>query len=551
MINNNLKLERIINNTALKKHEWCEVPLQKKIFYLQSAQNRLAEKSDEWTNLSKQAKHLNDSISGQECLSGPAIIMRQLGFLKKALHENGMPKPKKITQRKNGQYVLQVMPTSMSDTVLWSGFKAEVWVQKNKLPTQGHIYQHKKNVTPGLSLVLGAGNVSSIAPLDAIHKLYQEGRVCIVKLNPVCDYLYQILNEVFFDLIHDGFLAFVTGDSSVGSALCAHDLIDDIHITGSHHTHDLIVWGDPNSQETKIRKKENKPLLTKPITSELGCVTPALIVPGNWGDKDLKFQAKQIASALENNASFNCNAIKVIVTSKNWPQRESFLNYLREELKALPPRYAYYPGAFNRYQEFLKNYPHSEILGAQKTDCIPWTFIPNLSENKIEYALQNEAFCGILAEVSLDCCDTKDFLLKAAPFCHQKIWGTLSCCVFIDPKTEKSYAHEFENLIESLHYGSIAINCWSALSFALGSTTWGAYPGNTLQNVGSGMGMVKNGFMIDYPEKSIITAPFSIWPTPAWFYDKKNTATLSKNLVTYEYKKNFFNLFKLIISSIK
>lgn len=550
MLNNNLKLEQIINNTSLKKYDWCAVPLQKKIFYLQSAQNRLAEKADEWTKLSAQAKHLDISNAGQESLSGPAIIMRQLSFLKQALNENGRPKSKKITQRKNGQYVLQVMPTSISDHILWSGFKAEVWVEKNKLPTQGYIYQNKKNTTPKLSLILGAGNVSSIAPLDAIHKLYQEGKVCIVKLNPVCDYLYTILNEVFFELIHDGFLAFITGDSSVGSALCSHQLVDEIHITGSHHTHDFIVWGNPTSKETEIRKKENRPLLNKPITSELGCVTPALIVPGNWKDRDLKFQAKQIASALENNASFNCNAIKVLVTSKNWPQRDLFLNYLREELKALPPRYAYYPGAFKRYQEFLQNYPNSEILGVQKPDCIPWTFISNLSENKTEYALQNEAFCGVLAEVPLDCKDTKDFLLNAASFCHQKVWGTLSCCVFIDPKTQKSYSHEFENLIESLHYGSVAINCWSALSFALGSTTWGAYPGNTLQNVGSGMGSVKNGFMINFPEKSVITAPFSIWPKPAWFYDNKKMRKIAKNLIAYEHKKSALNLLKLIMSSI-
>lgn len=44
-----------------------------------------------------------------------------------------------------------------------------------------------------LALVLGAGNVASIAPLDVLHKLFIENQVCLLKLNPVNDYLHDLL----------------------------------------------------------------------------------------------------------------------------------------------------------------------------------------------------------------------------------------------------------------------------------------------------------------------------------------------------------------------
>ena len=39
--------------------------------------------------------------------------------------------------------------------------------------------------TRGTALVLGAGNIFSIAPLDTIYQLYAENRVAVLKLNPV------------------------------------------------------------------------------------------------------------------------------------------------------------------------------------------------------------------------------------------------------------------------------------------------------------------------------------------------------------------------------
>jgi hypothetical protein len=551
----NLKLENVLKILSQNKQKWVKLDIQKKISYLEIAMENLLRESKQWSEISARAKAdqfkndlINNDLIGQEILIGPAIVMRQMRLYIQALQANGKPKAMKIYEKENSQFVAKVMPENFKESIIWRGFQAEVWIQKGKNPSQGFCYQ-KLNTIPSFCLILGAGNVSSIVPLDVLYKLYVEGKICIVKLNPVNEYLLEVFNRVFSDLIQDGFLSFVTGDNDVGKWLSKHELIDDIHITGSHETHDKIVWGSGSFEE--IQEKKSKGMLScqKNITSELGCVSPVIIVPGVWSDSDLLFQARQIASAIGNNASFNCNAVKVIITCKGWQQRDLFLDNLRKELKALPPRRAYYPGAWDRYHCFLNQYKNSEILGENKEGCIPWTLITNISDNT--YAFEKEAFCGVVTETSLLSDTVPEFINKAVEFCNDKIWGTLSCSLLVDPLTESIHENEIEKAIELLRYGSIGINCWAALSYAFASTTWGAYPGSSLNEIQSGIGIVHNGFLFDYPEKSVVRAPFRIWPNPAWFYTNKNTIGIGRCLVQYEYSQSTKDFMKLIFAALK
>ena len=131
-----------------------------------------------------------------------------------------------------------------------------------------------------IALVLGAGNIASIAPLDVLYKLYAEGRVCMLKMNPVNDYLGPIFEDIFADLARAGFVRFAYGGADVGEYLTHHDGVDEIHITGSARTHDAIVFG--TGEEGRTRKASGQPLTTKRMTSELGNVSPTIVVPGPW-----------------------------------------------------------------------------------------------------------------------------------------------------------------------------------------------------------------------------------------------------------------------------
>ncbi|MCH7652634.1 MAG: hypothetical protein IIB14_03040 [Chloroflexi bacterium] len=105
-----------------------------------------------------------------------------------------------------------------------------------EIPTEGKV-----------ALVLAAGNVPSIGSLDTIHKLFFEDQVVLLKFNPVNEYVAPFQEEVFEEFIRDGFLRTAYGGGEVGAYLCQHDGIDEVHITGSNITHDIIVYG-PNER---------------------------------------------------------------------------------------------------------------------------------------------------------------------------------------------------------------------------------------------------------------------------------------------------------------
>jgi len=225
------------------------------------------------------------------------------------------------------------------------------WDERAARERQAAFYQ-RRDPEGGLSLILGAGNVASIPPMDALYKMFVDGNVCILKMTRSTSTLGPIFERAFTPFIDRDYLRVTYGAGDVGKYLSEHPDVDDIHITGSNFTHDLIVWGPPGPERDR-RIAENDPVLKKTITSELGNVSPVAIVPGPYTDAELWFVASNVASMVQNNGSFNCNAAKVIIVGEKWPQREAFRVLLRKAFSEMPLRKAYYPGAKDRYTKLL------------------------------------------------------------------------------------------------------------------------------------------------------------------------------------------------------
>jgi acyl-CoA reductase-like NAD-dependent aldehyde dehydrogenase len=544
------EIDRAITSLCSHREQWEQTTIPQRLVYLQDCLDRTLIVAEDWTNAACEAKGIDPQspLAGEELMAGAIATVRNLRLLMTTLQANGQLEPPKITRREDGQFIIQVLPANPIERLLYLGYRGEVWLEPGTLPTQGQIY--REPTAAKVALILGAGNVSAIVAMDALSKLFSENRVVIVKMNPVNAYVGKYIAQAFEPLITAGFLSIVYGGADVGEYLCQHPQIDEIHITGSHRTHDAIVWGT-NPIEQQDRQTTNNPRITKPITSELGCVTPILVVPGKWSQSDLTFQARQVAGTIAHNASFNCASGQVLVTASGWAQRAEFLAAIRQELAAIPPRQAYYPGAQERYRSFIDRYPQAELLGAQTPEIVPWTLIPNVPPVAGEYALTEEAFCGILAEVEIESLSAPDFLAKAVKFANESIWGTLSCTVLIDPKTQKKYHQEFDMAIANLQYGAIGVNIWSAMLFYFGSTTWGAYPGNTLADVGSGIGFVHNSYLFDRPQKSVVYAPFRIFPTPPWFANHKNLLGMARKLLKFEAYPTWQNLPGLVMAALR
>ena len=556
-------VDAAIDRLYAKKDAWLAVALADRAKLLDRCIESIVAVSGRWAEVGARIKGLaaEDVLAGEEWLAGIMPTVRNARLLAEALREGGARKPPLVRTRPDGQVVARVHPATLMERLMFTGVTADVWIEKGKLPTQGAIYRAKKEGKDEragrVCLVLGGGNVSSIPPMDVLYKLFVEDEVVLLKMNPVNEALGPILEEALRPLVDEGVLAVVSGGAEVGGHAAQHPKIGALHVTGSDRTYDAIVWGsDP--EERARRKQTGAKANERSFTAELGCVTPVLIVPGPWSASDIRFQARHVASMVTQNASFNCNAGKVIVTARGWLQREAFLDALHDELRKARPRKAYYPGAVERHREFLKQYPEAMVLGAVPTDApeevVPWTAIPDVPADAGGYALTNEAFCGVVAEVTLDLAENeggilrerghggpsaKRFLEEAVKFANERCWGTLSCCLLVHPVVEEDHADEVSKAVADLRYGGIGINVWPGVIYGLVTPSWGAYPGHRAEDIQSGAGVVHNAYMFDHPEKSVVRAPFRIRPTPAWFSDHKNLRELGQRLVAFEAKPSW------------
>ena len=544
-------VDAAVARVAAQSDAWLKTDVAERLKLLSACLSGVAEAAPGWVRDVCAVKGLSpdDTLAGEEWMSGPVTTARNIRLLIRALEAGGQRKPASITTRPSGQLVARVVPSDTTEKIMLAGITADVWIEPGKPASQGKIYREPKG-HGAVALVLGAGNVSSIPAMDALYKLFAEDEVVVLKMNPVNEVAGPHLAQAFKTLIDAGFLAIVYGGAEVGAHLAEHPQIDTLHVTGSDRTYDAIVWGrDPEEQAR--RKAENHPRNARPFTAELGCVTPALIVPGDWNEADLEFQARHVASMVAQNASFNCNAAKVLVTARGWNLRERFLERVHASLARASARKAYYPGAEARYSAFLAKYPNAKVVGTPGEGVVPWTIIPEVPPVAGEYALSNEAFCGVLAEVSLDANGPEEFLRAAVDFANDKCWGTLSCMLLIDDGTQKRYAEAVDRAIEELRYGGIAINLWAGVIYGLCSPTWGAFPGHPPTDIRSGSGVVHNAFLFDHPQKSVVRAPFRLRPTPPWFHDNKNLRNLGEALMREETDPGWLNLLTVALASFK
>src|SRR2546421_441596 len=144
--------------------------------------------------------------------------------------------PSPLTAGADGRVIARVFPVSVYDRLLSPGITGEVWMPPGRsadevLASQAWAYQEPRP-EPVVELVLGAGNIASLAPRDVLYSMFVENRVAVLKCNPVNDYLAPHLERAFAALIEHGVLRIVKGDAAVGAYLVNHPQVGHVHITG-------------------------------------------------------------------------------------------------------------------------------------------------------------------------------------------------------------------------------------------------------------------------------------------------------------------------------
>lgn len=555
------RLDRALADLSAAKESWARLPLARKIDYARVLRDGVQRVAAGGVDAALEAKGIDPRSprAGEEWIGGPYVTSRVLRLLIDSLdrlrRRGGLQiPPSRLRVRGDKRLAVEVFPHDVYDRALYAGFRAEVWMQpgvdRSNLGDHVASFYRRPHPAGGVALVLGAGNVASIGPLDVIHKLFVEGRVAILKLNPVNDYLGPFIEDAFGELIHDGYVRVAYGGAEVGSYLVNHPAVDEIHITGGAATHDAIVYGP--GPEGARRRAAGEPLLAKRITSELGNVSPVILVPGRWSNAELEFHAESLATQMVQNGGFNCNAVRVILTHRDWPQRDAFLDHLRRVLASLPPRRAYYPGAAERRERFLAAYPDAEEIGPAGEDLdLQPVLATGLDPDSCEpLAFREEAFCAFSAEATLAANGAEDFLRRAVDFANERLYGTLNASVVCRPSTRKRLGPSFDRAVADLRYGTVGVNQWPALGYGIGSTPWGAFPGHTLDDIQSGIGTVHNTFLFDRPEKTVIDAPFTVWPRPPWFVTHRGGARLAERLTRFEAHPGPVELARVLLAAV-
>ncbi|MYR44791.1 aldehyde dehydrogenase family protein [Streptomyces sp. SID5910] len=493
---------------------WTATPLAERIGLLERMLPRIGDEAPGMVAGSARAKGYDAGAdwAAEDWVTAPWALAQTVGaylHVLRRLAAGKDPLPGEAVRSRDGRTVVDVFPATPTDHLLLNGFTAEVWTLPGTTPEQARARAAGEyRGRPGeaaVALVLGAGNVPAITPLDVLHKLYAEGQVVLAKMNPVNAHLRPHFEKVFTEFVERGWVRFVDGGAAEGAYLTAHEDVGAIHVTGSERTHDAIVWGTGTRGEE--RRRADTPLNDKPFTSELGGVSPCIVAPGPWSAADFRFQAEHIVTSKLNNSGHNCVATQVLLVPRHWDGTERLLAEIRRVLGELPPRDDYYPGAADRLDAVLRAHPGAEIHG----DGTGRLLVPDVTAPD-DPLLTDEVFASALGVVRLPGEDAPAFLRAATEFANDRLPGTLGATLLVHPRTERDHRAAVDEAVAALRYGTLGVNCWSAFGFLLGYTPWGAYPGHTRRDIGSGVGFVHNAYLLEDVEKTVLRAPFAPFP---------------------------------------
>lgn len=560
-------IETAIEDLHGGARSWALLTLGQRVTLLRSVRRAVAASARAWAQTAAMSKGLSAQhpLRGEEWLSGPygtlGAIDAYIDTLSKLAAGHTPLEGVTVSRAPGDRTRVHAFPLTGIDRFLLSGFSGEVWLEPGITPgtarAKAGLAQRTPGVSGGIGLVLGAGNVTSIPVLDVLYELLAHNRVALLKVNPTQDAMVPVYERAFAPLIGAGFLRIVKGAGDVGAYLTAHDAFAHVHITGSAPTFDAIVWG--TGKDATRRRTEERPQLTTPITAELGGVSPIIVVPGEWSDADLRFQAEHIVTMRLQNCGHNCIAGQVVILSSEWAQADQFRRALRRAYALAPERPIWYPRSEERMQQATEAYPDALVLA----DRLLIEIGPDDDATALE---QTEYFAPVLGVVELPGTG-RAFLDAAVAHANEKLQGTLGANLLIDPVTEKALGADFERAIADLRYGAIAINTWTAFAFLTPTLTWGAYPGGTIEDVGSGIGVVHNALLLDGVERSVARGPFrplpralgfwrdggrfTILPKPPWFVTARTGAEVSEGLTRFRARGGVLSLARTLLQALR
>src|SRR4051794_7402874 len=270
-------LDGVVGAVHASKERWARTSVTERIALLDRIIDDTVAAGSAWAEEAARHKGIpaGTPAVGEEWHSGPALVARMARLLRNSLsdiEQHGAPQlPGALKTGADGRVIVPVFPADLYARLLGPQISAEVWMPPGRsaadvVAQQSWAYRGEGQ-PPVLELVLGAGNIASLAPRDVLYSMFVENRVAVLKCNPVNDYLAPHFENAFRALIDHGVLKIIKGDAAVGAYLVSHPQVEHIHITGSDKTFDSVVFGP--GEDGAARKARGERLIETPVTAEL------------------------------------------------------------------------------------------------------------------------------------------------------------------------------------------------------------------------------------------------------------------------------------------
>ena len=523
---------------SLDKAAWGAVEAAQRLSILEEIQLNIYNAMDELG--AAEAKMKNERLGGEEMYTADDCKITTVVpisnnvngaiDLYKAL-KAGKPftpaagKPVKVSGD-NDLWDVPVCPNTAKEMVFYA-------TRKDKLRVKGEPKQVGPYDKPTkLVAILGAGNYSSA--VEVVKAIFFDNCVAVHKPHPLNAQVDEVWARIFKPLVAAKALAFCTHDQ--GPSITTDARVDVIYFTGGVETAKAIMKG------TKA-----------PLICESGGVNPTLVVPGEWTDAQLTHHAQQLVTAGKINGGHVCARPQLIVTSKNWPQRDKFLEEL--EKAAQETTYAagsYYPTAADVMERFAKQYPTAKRIQPENaTHGKHADFLLITDDSPDGYATKNEAFCQVVAEVALDTTpDATDFLRKAVEYANKKVHGSLCAGILIDDKTRQANEDAYQTAVTDLEYGSIGVNLLPVHVFFSQYLIWGVKEEEDYgKPLVSGNGNFGNAFGFQNVQKSIFEDSF-VSPLQLRATNKAAMASTISALARYSIWPSWYGLIRFLVYAV-
>ena len=542
-----LDIDRFISTLRTKSKEFNSISNVQLASMLDETISNKKEVSYFWATICSDNKGTTKTpAEGEEWLGGPfASVLATQYYIKSLINDDDLVEG----NFNNSENSYKVFPNNFIERITFPFINAKVYFNKSMSfedINKFRGFSKRYDIEPSITLVLGAGNFSSIPYLDVLYHLITRRSVILLKLNPVNEYLKPVFEKVFKNFIERGYIIVTNGNINESKYMATHPGINHIHLTGSDKTYEDIVYGREltgNERSIKTLSKINP----KPITSELGNVTPIIIHPGKWSTSDIKYQARKIVTGKLNNNGFNCIAAQVVVLPDGWGHTETLIKYVKYYMNKSKDRKAYYPDSIERLTKLEKDKSYERVNSLSCTT-------PHLTReikayNKYEL---DEVWSSTIYFRKIAYSNAEDYVKKSIDYCNNELWGNLGVSVIIKNHNNKFNKHITNSYIENLKYGTIAINEWAAIGYIIPQLPWGGFPGNKDNDIQSGQSVVHNSMLFESPLKGIVETKFRISRLidPPWFITNRKSRRLFMNLTYFQINNTKINLIKLIFSAL-